>query len=416
MAAAGAGEQTENGAVRLGRVAGVPVAAHWSVLGIVVLIAVVTARSELPVLAPGHGAAAYGVAGLAVALLLMASLLVHETAHAVVARARGLGVDGITLWLLGGTTRLRRDPESPGTELRVAVVGPLASAVLAGLFGLAAVGARSASADLVVAVLVELAVVNLLLAVFNLLPAAPLDGGRVLRAVLWAWRGDRWGAGITAARAGRGLGALLLGGGVLLGLTVGLGGLWLALVGWFIVAAAGQEERQARTGRALEGLPVAAAVLSGPPGLVADGEPAALRAAAGTAAARAGGLLLTGPDGPRGYVPPDRLRAAAERADDTAAVRRLLVPPSRLTVVRPEDALAPLLGRLAEPGARLVVLADGTPVAVVSAADVDGLVRAAGSTGPGTGGVPDPGAAPPPGWWWPGGPAADPDRPPRPSP
>ncbi|PVZ06331.1 site-2 protease family protein [Actinomycetospora cinnamomea] len=413
MARTGTG--TERGAVRLGRLAGVPVAAHWSVLGIVVLIAVVMARSELPLLAPGYAPAAYAAAGLAVALLLMVSLLAHEAAHAVVARAHGLGVDGITLWLLGGTTRLRGEPEGPRAELRIAVVGPVVSGVLAGLFALAAGGARWVATDLVVAVLVELAVINLVLAVFNLLPAAPLDGGRVLRAALWARRGDRWGAGIAAARVGQGLGALLLGGGVLLALTVDLGGFWLMILGWFIAGAAGLEERRARLGRALEGVPVAAA-LSGPPVLVAADAPAAMRAAAGTDPARTAGVLLTGPDGLVGYLPPERMRAAAERADEPAALRRLVVPASRLTTVRPDDPLAPLLGRLAEPDARLVVLAGDTPIGMVSAADVEELGRSGGQAGPVTGQRPGADTAPPPGWWWPGGPAADPDRSPRPSP
>lgn len=412
---AGTGSGTGTGTVRLGRLAGVPVAAHWSVLGIVVLIAVVMARGELPLLAPGYGMVAYAVAGLAVALLLMVSLLAHEAAHAVVARAHGLGVDGITLWLLGGTTRLRGEPDGPGAELRIAVVGPVVSGLLAGGFALAAGGAQWASADLVVAVLVELAVINLLLALFNLLPAAPLDGGRVLRAILWARRHDRWGAGIVTARIGQGLGALLLGGGVLLTLTVDLGGFWLAILGWFIAGAAGEEQRRARLGRALEGLPVVAAAPSGPPVLVADDAPAALRAAAGTARARAAGVMLAGPDGPAGYLPPARLHTAVARADDPAALRRLVVPASRLTTVRPDDALAPLLGRLAEPDARLLVIADDTLVGVVSATDVEHLARGGGPTAPaaGDGIAADP--APPPGWWWPGGPAADAGRSPRPS-
>jgi Zn-dependent protease len=398
--------------VALGRIAGIPVAAHWSVLGIVALIAVVVARSEMPTLAPGHGPIAYGAAGLTVALLLMISLLAHEVAHALVSRAQGLEVESITLWLLGGTTRLRGDPDRPGPEFRIAVVGPLTSGALAGLFAL---GAGLTAGGLVDAVLVELALVNLVLAVFNLLPAAPLDGGRVLAALLWAARGDRWGAGIAAARVGLGLGALLLGLGVATGLLVDLSGLWLALVGWFVAAAAADEERRARLGRALDGLPVAAAATPPPVLLAADASPGEITAAIVSPAGRAAGVLLTGDEGDLvGYLPPEP--APSPRSGDPHVLRRRTVPPSRLTRVGPDDRLAPLLGRLAEPGSRLVVLTGGTPVGLVSAAEVvqlaggsDRVARPVdGMPRPGTPGAarpaPDDDAPPPPGWWWHGGP------------
>ncbi|MFC5139854.1 site-2 protease family protein [Actinomycetospora rhizophila] len=412
-----AGTRTDAGAgaVRLGRIAGVPVTAHGSVLGIVALIAVVVARSEMPLLAPGHGPLAYGMAGLAVALLLMVSLLAHEAAHALVARANGLGVEGITLWLLGGSTRLRGEPDRPGTELRIAVVGPLVSGLVGGLFAGAAGAASLLSADLLVAVGVELAVINLVLAVFNLLPAAPLDGGRVLRAALWARRGDRWAAGVTAARAGRGLAALLVAAGLVLTVVAGFGGLWVAIVGWFIGVAAGEEERRARQARTLAGVPVSAAAATVPT-IVADGAaPGELAAAAAAPAGRVGGVLLVGADArPSGYVPPKRLRAASVR--DPVGVRRLAVPPTRLTVARPDDELSPLLTRLAEPGSRLVVLSDDASIRLVSAADVERLLRSTDDDGAGTTAVEDlaADAPPPPGWWWHGGPGPGASVPPRP--
>ena len=144
---AGTRTPAETGTVPLGRIAGVTVSAHWSVLGIVALIAVVMARVELPLLAPGHGATAYAVAGLAVALVLMASLLAHEVAHALVARRNGVEVEGITLWLLGGVARLRGGARTPGAEFRIAGVGPLTSLVLGVLLGAGAMLARLAGAD-----------------------------------------------------------------------------------------------------------------------------------------------------------------------------------------------------------------------------------------------------------------------------
>ncbi|MHC1557840.1 site-2 protease family protein [Actinomycetospora sp. C-140] len=417
------------GAVRLGRVAGIPVAAHWSVAGIVVLIALVVARSELPLLTPGHTGVAYAAGGLAVALLLLLSLLAHEMAHALVARRAGLEVEGITLWLLGGTTRMRGEPERPGVELRVAVVGPLVSAGLAGLFACGALLGRASAGDLVVAVLAELAVINLALAVFNILPAAPLDGGRVLRAALWASRGDRWQAAIAAARVGQALAVLLVAGGVLLAFLVDLGGLWVAVVGWFIAAAAGEEERRARQGRALDGVPVSAAAAPAPRVLAADAPADELAAAALSPSAAVGGLLLLDADGrPSGYLPPELLGTVAARAGSPSARRHFAVPASRLTTVPPDAPLGRSVGALADRDARLVLLDGDRPVGTVSRAEVEDVLRDAGvippRPAPRSGragdtrpaGVPSPDEPPPPGWWWTGGPGSSGASSPRPAP
>src|SRR3712207_6323064 len=154
---------------------------------------------------------AYAIAAVLAAVAFLASLLAHELAHALVARRNGVEVEGITLWLLGGVARLRGGARTPGAEFCIAGVGPLTSLVLGLLLMAGAVLARLAGADgLPVAVLEYLAGINVVLAVFNLVPAAPLDGGRVLRAFLWRLRGDAWSSAVTAARAGRFFGFALI--------------------------------------------------------------------------------------------------------------------------------------------------------------------------------------------------------------
>lgn len=172
----------------------------------------------------------------------------HEVSHAVVARRNGVGSDDITLWLLGGAARLKSEAPTPAAEVRIAGVGPLVSFVLGVVFALLTVLlAELDGPGLLVEALAWLAGINVLLAVFNVLPAAPLDGGRLLRAVVWWRTGNRLRATEVATGAGRVLGWLLIGVGiylVLVGATVD--GIWLLLLGWFMTAMASAEEGQAK--------------------------------------------------------------------------------------------------------------------------------------------------------------------------
>jgi Zn-dependent protease/CBS domain-containing protein len=238
---------------RLGHVRGVPVGLHWSVLLLVGMLANVLASTALPAAAPGAAAGAYWAAGLVGAVLLAGGVLVHELAHVQVARQRGLPVSSITLWALGGVSEFGAEAPDADTELRTALAGPVASAALGAVLGsLAWAFSLAGVADLVVATLSWAAVTNVVLAVFNLLPGSPLDGGRVLRAVLWRRSGDRDAASVTASGAGRWLGGALAGLGFCQMLATGTAaGLWLVLVGWFM---AGSAERESRARQTMAGL------------------------------------------------------------------------------------------------------------------------------------------------------------------
>lgn len=245
--------------LRLGRIGGVPVGVNWSVLVILFVIVSGLAAGRFPLLYPDLHGSAYVVAGIVAGVVFLLSLLAHEVSHAVVARRNGVEVDGITLWMLGGVARLRGEARNPGADLRISAVGPLVSLVLAAAFFAITLALDAAAAPgIVVGVFRWLAIINAVLAVFNLMPAAPLDGGRILRAFLWRRHGDQFRASVTATRAGSTFGWLL----VALGLVqvvigVGFGGLWLALIGWFITMSAGAEEQQARLRHALADVRVA---------------------------------------------------------------------------------------------------------------------------------------------------------------
>ncbi|MEV1173284.1 site-2 protease family protein [Nonomuraea sp. NPDC049784] len=220
--------------------AGIPVRAHWSALGLAALIVAVLGGVVLPRAMPGLDHRHYWPVAVVAGGLFVASLLIHELAHALVARWCGLRIGSITLWGLGGSTELEEEAKSPRIELVVAAAGPLASLGIAALAFLTSL--IMPRATLPASAVVWLATMNLLLGLFNLLPGAPLDGGRVLHALQW-WRfGDRSRADRGAARAGHMLGATLIAVGLFGILLWGwLGGLWLLLLGCFIVAGARQE-------------------------------------------------------------------------------------------------------------------------------------------------------------------------------
>ncbi|HKI42505.1 MAG TPA: site-2 protease family protein, partial [Mycobacterium sp.] len=225
-------------AIPLGRIAGFPVKVHWSVLVILWLFTWSLATS-LPGVVKGYSPGAYWLAGACGALVLLASLLAHELAHAVVARRSGVAVGDVTLWLFGGVTTLGGEAKTPKAAFRIAIAGPATSLLLAATFGgLVAALHTVRAAPIVVGVASWLGVINLLLGLFNLLPGAPLDGGRVLRAFLWRRHGDSVRAGIGAAHAGRVLAFVLIALGLAEFVAGGLvGGVWLAFIGWFIFAA-----------------------------------------------------------------------------------------------------------------------------------------------------------------------------------
>jgi Zn-dependent protease len=371
--------------VRFGRIAGIPVGASWSALLIAALIAWSLAGSLLPAEVPGLAVGAYWLAGLAGAGLFLGSLLAHEVGHALVARRAGLAVRGITLWLLGGVAQLEDEPASPADELRVALVGPAVSGALAVGFGLAAAALSVVGAPvLAVTVVAWLALGNAALAVFNLLPAAPLDGGRVLRGLLWRRHGSRVRASVTAGTAGVWVGGGLVAYGLLGAFTGwGIGTLWTALVGWFLVTAARQERDQAVLRHDLGALRADQVMTPAPPAAPAwftvdaflrsyvhpwqadllplrsfEGQPAGVVTAAALAS-----------------VPPDRRHLV--RAGDVA------IPMSALLLVGPDQPVTDLAARLAGGRTVAAVVAGGQLLGLITPRD---LARAA-SRGAATGAV-----------------------------
>jgi Zn-dependent protease/CBS domain-containing protein len=238
-----------NGTIRIGRLAGIPIGVHPLWVAIVALITVALGSSYYPDRAPGLGEAEAYLLGLASALALFAGIVLHELGHAVVARRRGMEVEEIDLWLLGGVARITGQPKAPGDELRFASAGPAVTAAIVAVTGavrlvLGGHGSPALRAFVDYQLLVNAAILG-----FNLLPAFPLDGGRLARALLWKQMGDIGRATETAARIGQAFGTGLMVLGVLAVLGGAAGGLWIALLGGFILVAAGAEAQRQRTGQ-----------------------------------------------------------------------------------------------------------------------------------------------------------------------
>jgi Zn-dependent protease len=241
------------GSVRIGRLAGIPIGIQPLWLLIVALITWSLGAAYYPDQVPGIAPlAAYGL-GLLSALMLFASILLHELGHAIVARCHGVEIEEIDLWLLGGVARMRGQPQAAFDELRFALAGPLVTLAIASLFGLAALTLPASASPALTAVVDYQLLINAVIFAFNLLPAFPLDGGRVARALIW-WRTDDLSRATTmAAMLGRGLGYGMIGLGVFATLAGGYGGLWLALIGFFVVVAARAEEGGLRVRTAFSG-------------------------------------------------------------------------------------------------------------------------------------------------------------------
>jgi Zn-dependent protease len=359
--------------IHLGRIAGIRIGAHWSLIVVFALIAFSLSGSLLPAEVPGQPVGAYWTVGLAAALCFFGSLLAHELAHAVLARRAGIEIEGITLWLFGGVARLRADAAGPTAEARIAAIGPATSLAVAALFGVVWYALSSVGAPpLLTAGAGWLAFINALLGVFNLLPALPLDGGRLLRALLWRRSGKLMSATVTAARVGRVLAFLMIAAGIVI-FFMGdvLNGIWFAFLGWFLLGASRSEEEGTLVREALAGIRVADAMTPDPvvaPGWITVQEfinSYVLTHRHSTFPVRDfEGKLV-------GLVTLARLKQVPPEARGTTRVVAVAYPLDQVTTATPNEPLADVVGRLnASVGGRALVFEQGRLVGIVSPSDV----------------------------------------------
>ena len=363
--------------LKLGRLGGVEVGANWSILLLVALVAYALATSSLPAGAPGYPRYAYWAAGIAAAVALLVGVLLHEVAHAVAARRAKMHVGGITLWFMGGLTRIEGE-EHPRSELWIALVGPLTSVLLGGVVLGAALGARGAGWPLAASTLGWLGGINIILGLFNLLPASPLDGGKVLHGLLWWATGKRYLATRLTAGTGTVLGGLaVFGGFITLEMGDFLDGVVLALLGWFVLSSARGEQLAGRARYVLGDVRISDIMR---PAVIAPGWLTVSAFWNEWASHYPGAAFLLerwAGDGWAGVVTAQQLGSvppglqAAVRAQDIAVPLSAAPVGSSRKALNPEEPALAIAGR---PGAALPVEYNEKVVGIVMATDVAAMV------------------------------------------
>jgi len=369
----------------LGRIFGIEVRVHATWLLAFLFITWSLASGYFRFVTPRQGFAGPLLLGALSALLLFASVLAHEFSHSLVARARGLRVRDITLFIFGGVSNLGGEARTARDEFLIAFVGPLTSFALAALFwAIASALGATAGAGLLLgtargaralspagAVLSYLAVINLILGVFNLVPAFPLDGGRVFRSIVWAVTRRFERATAIATVVGQGFGYLMIGLGIVRLVVFGdlAGGLWTAFIGWFLSQAASGARSEQRLRESLRDVRV---------GQVMDPAPAAVEAGSSLHQAVVDFLLrsshrrlLVMRDGqPVGLLDPSTVRSVPRDGWTVTTAEQVMRPIG--LVVSPEVTVADLLEQLGEQTTAVPVMADGHLVGVV---DLDQVLR-----------------------------------------
>ena len=365
------------GGIEVTRILGIRLRLDWSWFVVLLLLSWTFATFDFPLRAPGLEPSAYWLLGFSAALLLFASVLIHELAHAVAARRRGIPVERITLFIFGGVAEMRMEARRPIDEFVLTIVGPLASLALAGAFWGLGRGAAAVGAGTFAMLSTTLGNLNLILAVFNMVPAFPLDGGRVLRSILWKLTGSlaratRWAAGV-----GRLFGWMLVGWGAWLFVGPGarLAGAWAVFLGWFLArAATGAVERIRLQDihASLAAYPVSVALV--PRGLPVTESSTIAELVLDSLLAHSGDARLVARNGtPIGVVLLDDAAAVPIARRTDVRVLEIMRSLDELPRLAPELTLAEAIEVLQESGGRAAIV--GTPERVAGVLAVSDVER-----------------------------------------
>ncbi len=378
------------GSFRLGRIAGIDILVHWSWFAIFLLLTWWLAEGFFSDVYEGWTAEERWGSAVVAVLLFFSSVLLHELSHSLVAKRLGLPVKSITLFIFGGVSALGAEPDSARQEFRVAIVGPLTSIVLAGVFGGLVVLAWAVDRlDAPPGAIAEyLAFINLAVGIFNMLPGYPLDGGRVLRASLWARSGNMLSATKTAARSGTFIAFGLMAAGVLSILAGSfIGGAWFIVIGWFLRNVSEASYQQLLFRSTLEGTRVGEVINrsfhAAPPDISLSQlvNEYMLAWSQRCVPVVAGEELL-------GLVAMGDLKRVPQEQWETTSTYRAMTPLEKLHVARPQDDLTQALDAMASHDVHQLPVLDGRLfLGFVTRADVLRLIQIRSELGAKTGSV-----------------------------
>lgn len=358
--------------IRIGKVMGIDILLNFSWFFILLLITYSLAVGFFPVAAPGFSVVAYWIMGLVASVLLFASVLFHELSHSFIAKRNGLPVSSITLFIFGGVSNITEEPKTPGIEFRMAIAGPAMSFLLAGVFlVLWALGESVHAGRFITSIALYLWIINLILGIFNLVPGFPLDGGRVLRSILWAGERNLRKATRQASVVGQGFGYFLILGGLLMLFSKAIvGGLWFIFIGWFLAEAAQGSYQQLLVEQTLEGVTV---------GEIMTRDPVTIDGAMNVAHLvhdyflkyHYGGFPVVENGRPVGIVSLGDVREVPRERWESVTVTSVSRPITADSTLRPRDDAAHALSKMVQLGqGRLAVIDDGRLVGMVTRTDV----------------------------------------------
>lgn len=325
----------------LGKLFGIQFRLHYTWFFIFLLITVSLSWQVFPVFYPGWSQLLYWVVGITTSLLFFASVLAHELAHSLVGRANGIPIKSITLFIFGGMAQMTKEATRAGAEFKMAAAGPACSLAIGGVFALVWFLTQDIIEPLS-AMAFYLAQINVVLAVFNLIPGFPLDGGRVFRSLMWRFSGNYQRSTRIATRVGQGVAYSFILGGILMMFLLHewLGGIWIVLIGWFLQNAASASYRQTRWRQALRGLTASQIMTSDytevPPNLTLA------ELVKGFVLPRGHSFfIVTGEGGVKGILALPNIKSVPQSSWDTTQLEKIMLPLGQLKVARPEqDALS----------------------------------------------------------------------------
>jgi len=326
-------------AFNLGKVFGIPFRLHYSWFIVFILITVSLSWYYFPVYYPDWSRLAYWVIGLVSSLLFFASVVAHELAHSLVARVNGIPVKNITLFVFGGIAQITKEATKASAELKMAVAGPACSLALGMLFGLLWLLSRGISGP-VMAMASWLAQVNVVLAVFNLIPGFPLDGGRVFRSIMWRVTGNYKLSTRVATQVGRGVGYLFIAGGILMMFRAWFSGLWLVFIGWFLAKTASASYQQSQWREALRGVNASQVMIPDCP-LIPSNFTISQLVQEYVFTRGCSLFLITDEEGVKGILTLNDIKAVAQQNWEMTPVGEIMTPVERVKVTHPDqDALS----------------------------------------------------------------------------